>query len=132
MTIGAWIFLGFVLLQGLAISAFLIYGYGQEKEKWMLVTTGVVLVVTAVICGSFYWYRTTSESGKRALKDQQSNLSGGIERSVRVYDINGNLIEEYNGKFDVSYASNHIKFDDETGRRHIIYYSTGMVIIDEK
>ena len=34
-------------------------------------------------------------------KDQQSNLSGGIDRTVSVYDVNGQLIKEYSGKFDI-------------------------------
>jgi len=52
---------------------------------------------------------------------------------MRLFDINGDLIESYSGKFDVetNAEANYVSFDDETGRRHIIYYTTGAVIIDE-
>ena len=50
-----------------------------------------------------------------------------------VYDVNGKLIEKYEGKFDVETDhDNYILFDDEEGRRHIIFYKTGTVIVDEK
>ncbi len=62
----------------------------------------------------------------------KSNTAGGITRIVTVYDVNGKEIQKYEGKFDVAYDSNRIKFDDEQGKRHIIYYTTGTITIDEK
>ena len=93
------------------------------------------LLITAILCaaifGGFHWYYTKTESGARAVKTEQSNLNGGIRRSVKVYDATGNLIQEYKGTFDVEYDDDRILFDDENGLRHIIYYPTGTVIIDE-
>lgn len=67
------------------------------------------------------------------MKDQQSNLNGGIERVVSVYDIDGDLIVQYSGKFDIETdRESYILFDDEQGKRHIIYYTTGTIIVDEK
>ena len=63
---------------------------------------------------------------------QKSNFEGGIEREVRVYDVDGELIQSYAGKFDVVHDENRILFDDEDGKRHVIYYPTGTIIIDEK
>ena len=52
---------------------------------------------------------------------------------MSVYDINGILIKQYDGKFDIETdRNNYILFDDETGKRHVIYYTTGTVIVDEK
>ena len=82
--------------------------------------------------GGTFWYYNSTESGKRAIKDWQSNTTGGITRTVTVYDINGKEIAKYEGKFDVEYDAERIKFDDEEGKRHIIYYTTGTIIIDEK
>ena len=73
-----------------------------------------------------------TETGKRALKSQKSDFSGGIERTVTVYNIDGEVIKTYSGKFDVDYNSERIIFDDENDKRHIIYYTTGTVVIDEK
>jgi hypothetical protein len=47
-------------------------------------------------------------------------------------DVTGNLLKTYEGKFDIDYDDNRIIFDDETGKRHVIYYPTGTVIVDEK
>lgn len=78
--------------------------------------------------------RVLLQSDPKRLQDGiQSNLNGGIERIVRVFDVNGDLIERYEGRFDVETdRQTYILFDDENGKRHIIYYTTGTVIIDEK
>lgn len=98
----------------------------------MTVLCGFEIVVSIVLLVGPIVYSNT-ESGKRALKGQNSNFNSGIERVVSVYDINGKLIEQYEGKFDVETDNdNYILFDDEEGRRHIIFYKTGTVIVDEK
>ena len=91
----------------------------------------ICIAITVGIWVAGWFYCTQTEEGKRAYKTQQSNFSGGIERKVTVYDIEGDVIAEYRGKFDVEYDNDRILFDDENGMRHIIYYPTGNVIIDE-
>ena len=81
--------------------------------------------------GIVAWWCNNTEAGKRAFKTQDSNLNGGITREVKVYDVEGDLIASYKGKFDIEYDDDRILFDDEKGNRHIIYYPTGNVIIDE-
>ena len=88
------------------------------------------IITIAIVVGQL-WYYNNSESGKRAIKTQESNYSGGIKRSVQVYDINGELIKEYKGKFDIDYDDDRIIFDDEKGKRHTIFYTTGTVVVDE-
>ena len=60
--------------------------------------------------------------------------SGGIGRTVTFYDINGEEVAKYTGRFDVEELSQDgvvkIKFDCN-GKRHIIYAQTGTVLIDE-
>ena len=72
-----------------------------------------------------------TETGKRNLKSQKSDFSGGIERTVTIYNIDGEVIKTYSGKFDVEHNSERIIFDDDKGKRHIIYYTTGTITIDE-
>lgn len=95
----------------------------------------IPIIVAIVIClalwGVAIWYYQNTESGKRALKTQKSNLGGGITREVKVYDVEGDLIAQYKGKFDIEYDDDRILFDDENGNRHVIYYPTGNVIVDE-
>jgi hypothetical protein len=51
---------------------------------------------------------------------------------VKVYDIDGELLAEYTGKFDIETDhSTYILWDDEMGKRHIIYFTTATIIIDE-
>ena len=131
MTIGGWFI--FAILTIFIVGCGIILGVSiADNEVIGGFTGGVISVLLSIILliGMFAYYRNT-ESGKRAIKTQQSNFGGGISRTVKVYDINGNLIQEYEGKFDVDYDAERIIFDDENGKRHIIYYTTGTIIIDE-
>lgn len=92
-----------------------------------------IILASAIAVGCFWWLYST-QSGARARKTFVSEVSGGLNRVVHVYDMEGDLIAEYNGKFDVDESATDgitkIKFDMD-GKRHIIYSSTGTVIIDE-
>lgn len=73
-----------------------------------------------------------SESCGRSCKDCASDYYGGLHRTVKVYDISGELIAEYTGKFDIETDNDtYVLWDDEMGKRHIIYFSTFNIIIDE-
>lgn len=106
--------------------------YYEESVLAPILSIIGIIIVTLAICGGIIWYLYGTEDGKRVIKDTKSNIYGGIERTVTVYDINGEIIQQYQGKFDVDYDAERIKFDDEKGKRHIIYYTTGTVVIDEK
>ena len=64
------------------------------------------------------------------MKTFQSDLGNGLDRTITVYDYQGNKIKEYDGKFDIQYEDNRILFDDENDKRHQIV--GGITIIDEK
>lgn len=133
MTIGAWTvaITTFILIAGFGV-AFIWAGWDDKEFKFIAAGVGMIVLAIVVSC-SFVWYRSVSATGRRALKDQQINLQSGVERTVRVFDINGNQIEEYSGKFDIETDRNsYILFDDEYGKRHMIYYTTGTIIVDEK
>ena len=130
--IGVWVIIIIVLIAGISLGVWLIKIGKEEDEKGAIIGGVVAILIAAVIAfGLLFWLYNT-ESGARAIKDTQSDFGGGIERTVTVYDIDGDVIQEYSGKFDVDYDSERIKFDDENGKRHVIYYTTGTVIIDEK
>ncbi|MEY8322056.1 hypothetical protein AAK894_13460 [Lachnospiraceae bacterium 46-61] len=120
--------MNFIVLITIAIVATLIIIYKFHNHP-SGVTTVIAITLMLMTC---LWHFTATEKGKRMLKDFTSNVSGGIPRQVKVYDINGKLIEEYEGRFDIeTNHNNYILFDDESGLRHIIYFTTGSVIIDE-
>lgn len=73
-----------------------------------------------------------TEGCERTMKDINSDYNGGLNRTVKVYDIDGELVAEYSGKFDIETDhSTYILWDDEDGKRHIVYFSTFNIIIDE-
>lgn len=118
----------FTIFTTIIIAAFIIHKFHYNTDTIVVV---VVIVIALAIMG-FSWYISSTEKGKRVVKDFTGNVSGGIPRQVKVYDINGELIEEYEGTFDIeTNHNNYILFDDEGGLCHIIYFTTGTVIIDE-
>lgn len=127
MTIGAIIGLSFLTIVVISIVAAVCYYY--KKARIISVIVGLIIVAASWATGA--WYYTGTEAGKRAIKTQQSNFGGGIERRITVYDVEGDVIAKYEGRFDIEYDDDRILFDDEEGLRHIIYYPTGNVIVDE-
>lgn len=106
-------------------------GYGNGGVGSTIVGGLIGILISAIIWICVTWYYNSTEAGKRARKSQDSNFNGGITRRVRVYDMDGDILEEYKGKFDVDYGSERILFDDENNMRHVIYYKSGTVIVDE-
>ena len=108
--------------------------YSLMDNDYKIGALGVVAVGMAIIAGIWVfgnWWYTGTEEGKRALKTQDSNFNGGITREVMVYDMDGDLLAEYRGKFDIEYSDERIMFDDENGQRHIIYFKSGTVVVNE-
>lgn len=129
MAITSWIILAIVAVLGLIIGITYIFG-GHRKDDKLLGVAAIVIAM--IVCGGIYWLGHNTASGKRAYKDQSSNFGGGINRTVTVYDFRGQTIKTYSGRFDIETGNrDYILFDDEKGKRHIVYHSTGTVIIDE-
>lgn len=126
MTVSGWIiFLVFaVIILGIGATI------GSASGHTMIGVLSTTPIVIALLAGMLFYYNGTAAGG-RAFKSQQSNFNKGIDRTVKVYDVNGKLIQEYDGKFDIEYDDDRIVFDDENNKRHIIYYPTGTIIIDE-
>lgn len=126
MTVGGWILFGFIALLFIVFAGVIAI---NSNNIWVGITFGAVTIVAA-LAGMLFYYNGTAAGG-RAFKSQESNFNKGIERVVKVYDVEGKLIQEYEGKFDIEYDDDRIVFDDENNKRHIIYYPTGTVIVDE-
>lgn len=126
MTIGAIIICILVTIMLVGFCSFLV-GQG-EATIWGAI---IGLLISAFLWVGCIFYFGHTESGKRAMKSQESNLNGGITRQVLIYDMDGDLIAEYTGKFDVDYSNERVMFDDENGQRHVIYFKSGTIIINE-
>ena len=131
MTIGLGILLGIVLIIGLAIAGWFFYEEGWKPGLCVALAT---IVLTAILgCFGFWWCHNTA-AGARALKDQQSNLSNGLNREITVVAEDGREIFYYKGKCDIEtdHDDNYILFEGEDGLRRMIYYGiTDTVLIME-
>jgi len=131
MTIGAIILLVIVTLLIIIGSALILVDTDISGFTALLVD----FILLGVIWGGAAWYYNCTASGKRAMKTQESNLGNGIERELTVYDMQGEVIEQYKGRFDIDFGNTEsgerVVFDDENGMRHVIYPGGGVVIINE-
>ena len=93
----------------------------MKKEMAVGLIIGVMLIGVTLVAGS--------SSVKRNIKSVTSDLGGGLERTVTLYDYTGKEIERWTGKFDVSESENEVYFDVD-GKRVIIH--GGIVVNEEK
>lgn len=132
LTIGNYVFLGFLAIVLIAISI----SIGVCTDSIALgISSGVISI--AIFIGAIFginWYNSSTASGIRAYKDYQSNMSNGIEREITITAEDGREIFHYKGKVDVEsdHTDNYIKFESEEGKRYLIYYGiTDTIIIKE-
>ena len=127
MTIGGWITLiAMIVVVGIC-TAGLVSMCDTTAARALCIIVGVILCFVTLF-GMLAYYNHT-ESGKRAKKTEKSNLHGGIERTVTVYDYNGNRIDSWTGTFDVT-NSEYETYFDINGKRVVIH--GGIVINEEK
>lgn len=81
--------------------------------------------IAAVILGGM----TGCASFSRCMKSINSDISGGLDRTVTLYDYQGDVLGSWSGKFDISEDDNEIYFDDADGKRVII--QGGVVVCEE-
>ena len=83
----------------------------------------IVVVLAAILMmlsGCAGWQRTK--------KSFASDISGGLHRTLTVYDYNGNEIRSWTGKIDVDNMEDRTVFDMD-GKRTVI--RGGIIIIQE-
>lgn len=132
MTFFAVVVCAIITIIILGVGIYLAYVFFADESFYVGALTIVgIIVILALTWGLPVWYFQNTASGKRALKSQNSNFNNGIQREIIVYDIEGDVIERYSGKFDIDYSSERILFDDEEGNRHIVYFKTGTIVVNE-
>ena len=129
MTVGGWVLFGVIVFALVIFGLMLGYAIGDWKGAIAGFIVGILIAIFVLI--GMRWYYNNTASGKRALKTQESNFKNGLQRTVKVFDVNGSIIYQYDGKIDIEYDECRILFDDEDGKRHVIYYTTGTVLIEE-
>lgn len=79
-----------------------------------------VLVTISLLIGML-WYFGNTASGQRAMVDQKSDLWNGLDRIVRVYTANGDIIAEFEGKIDIEGNDGGYVLFDYDGKRYTYY-----------
>ena len=91
------------------------------KKIFLALTLVAIASLTMISC---------SESQQRELKSIRSDWTGGLNRTITVYDYNGQKIKSWSGRFDVKETDcNSVYFDTADGKRVII--GGGIIICEE-
>ena len=128
MTIGGWI--AFLFLAACLIALGVFVAICADSLAARIATPIICGVICVVFLVSMLWYYNNTASGQRALVDQESELSNGMERVIRVYTANGDLIAEYKGKIDIEGNDGGYVLFDYEGKRYT-YYNCFVVSIAE-
>ena len=72
------------------------------------------------------------ESWERMKKEWNSNYDGGLDRKMIIYSEAGDVLAEYEGKFDISYSDGRIKFMENGKMRNIYLGNSATVIVEEQ
>ena len=85
---------------------------------------GIVLAIFAAV------QFTSCQSCQREIKSIGSDWGGGLNRTLTVFDYNGDTIKTYTGKFDIrdDGADNQVFFDLD-GKR--VWIQGGIVVSEE-
>lgn len=119
MTIGGWIIFLFIAVCLIAFGVFI--AVCAESLAARIVTPIICGVICIVLLIGMLWYYNNTASGQRALVDQESELSNGMERVIRVYTANGDLIAEFEGRIDIEGNDGGYVLFDYQGKRYTYY-----------
>lgn len=100
----------------------------NNKTKKYIIRGSIILTVVLLFL-SIYLFITKTQAGGRLSKDISSSVSG-MDRTLRAYSLDGELLETYSGKFDISENSNGAKVKFDKGNKRIIIYNA-IVIVEE-
>jgi len=102
------------------------------KKKNIGIIVVAILVIIALIAGTIYL--SMGKAGiSRFKKNWESKFQDGIHREILIYNANGDIIFQSEGKFDFTYDSECIEYiDTETGLKHNIFTGyNATVLINE-
>lgn len=119
MTIGGWIIFAISAITIAGLTVIMVACWESIPGKILAAVLGVVIII-AILLGMFWWFNNTA-SGQRALTDQKSELANGLERVVRVYTANGDIIAEYEGIIDIEGNDGGYVLFDYQGKRYTYY-----------
>lgn len=119
MTIGGWVIFALLALCVVSGVICIMLCWASTPGRVLTAILGIAVIV-AILLGMFWWFNNTA-SGQRALTDQKSEFANGLERVVRVYTANGDIIAEYEGIIDIEGNDGGYVLFDYQGKRYTYY-----------
>lgn len=93
-------------------------------NKNIITLLAMFIIAIAMLLGL-----TGCSSWDRTIKNWNSDLSGGLDRTVNVYTYNGEKIATYEGKIDLQTSESKVLFDLD-GKRYV-YYNAIVEVIEK-
>ncbi len=119
MTITGWVLFICMSIFIVVIGAGFVYVADNLIPKIIAIVVSIILIFATFM--GITWYFNNTESGRRALVDQNSELNGGLERTVTIYTADGNVIAQYSGKIDIEGNDGGYVLFDFNGKRYTYY-----------
>ena len=94
-----------------------------RRAKAILLAVLCVMMAAFTVLGGC----TGCATWQRSCKTCQSEISGGLNRTVNVYSYDGELIATYTGRIDIEQNESKVLFDMD-GKRYIYYNAIVEVI----
>ena len=85
--------------------------------------------IVTLLVGVCIFAMSSCGSCKRFIKDTETNIKAGTERTATLYDYNGNAIRKWEGKIDMS--ESHTETYLLVGEKRIIIHG-GIMVVEEK
>lgn len=92
------------------------------KRTIAMIAIAVILLTCSIFIGC-------TASCEREYKDFQSDISGGLDRIVIVYNMNGEEMARYEGKIDLATADGCVQF--EYNGKRIVWYNAIVQILEK-
>lgn len=89
-----------------------------------------VLILMAIAMCAVVLSLSSCSSCSREMKTWQSDISGGLDRIVTVYSLDGKVLQTYEGKIDVQSSEGGKVLFDYNGKR-IVWYNTPISVIEK-
>lgn len=119
MTIGGWVVFAIIAICLILVA---ICGAVVYENIAARITIPIVCALATIgLLIGMLWYFGNTASGQRAMVDQQSDLGNGLNRIVRVYTANGDIIAEFEGKIDIEGNDGGYVLFDYEGKRYTYY-----------
>ncbi len=97
----------------------------KNPKAARFVLLGVILA--GLLCSVLLTGCTGCATWQRSCKTCQSEVAGGLDRTVNVYAYDGTLIATYTGRIDIEQNDTKVLFD-LNGKRYIYYNAIVEVI----